>query len=118
MVTSVLWIALMGAAISLIVYYRDGATHTDVVTLRIKENLGHKDPSKDSESYLAWFSVTSPPIVLTTTCDEIAENLLVFEEYPLFPVRFCGIWLAPGQTVSTLIVRDEDGNPLSIRVLP
>jgi hypothetical protein len=89
-----------------------------VVALRIKENLGHKAPSKDSGSYLAWFSVMSPPVVLTTTCGESAENMLVFEEYPLFPVKFSGTWLAPGKTVSTLIVRDEDGNPLSIRVLP
>jgi hypothetical protein len=117
MYTSILWLSLTGAAIVLLLIYRDGSTRTEITTLHVKENLGRILHSSQG-AYLAWFSIMSPPVVLTAPPEgERADNLLIFEEYPLLPVRFFGPWLASGEPVSTLIVRDEDGNPLSIEVI-
>lgn len=117
MYTSILLASLTGAAIVLLLLYREGSTRTETITLHVKENLGHKFPSSKG-AFLAWYSLMSPPMVLTEASgEERADNLLIFEEYPLLRVRFLGPWLASGQPVSTLIVRDEDGNPLSIEVI-
>ncbi len=117
MYTSILWASLAGMAIVLLLVYQEGSTRTETITLHVKDNLGRRLDSS-GDAYLAWFSIMSPPVVLTTPRqDERADNLLIFEEYPLFPVRFSGPWVTSGQSVSALIVRDEDGNPLSIKVV-
>ena len=105
---------LMGAAVLLLVLYNEDHIITETVALRVRDNMGKKTPKQ--RGYLAWFSPTSPPVVPTDPNQVAFENVLVLEQYPLFPVRVTGPWISPGETVSALVVKNPDGNPVDIRI--
>ena len=89
----------------------------EIESLEVVKNLGNQDAPK-KRGFLAWTSPTSLPFVLTEGEGTIVENILIFEEYPLVPLRVYSTWIEPGKCIDVLVYRDAGGHVLDIRLAP
>lgn len=104
----------IGAVVLLLTLKRENPGRKESVVLKVQDNLGDRKPNR--RGHLTWFSLMSPPVVLTDPGQVIVENVLVLEQYPLFPVVFFGRWIPPGELVSAFVTTDPDGNLVDIRI--
>lgn len=87
----------------------------DFESLEVCKNLGTPTaPTKGG--FLAWFSPISLPIVVSEGKDPIVENVLIFEEYPMVPLRVISSWIEPGRCIDVIVYKDAQGKVLDIRL--
>jgi hypothetical protein len=86
-------------------------------SLEVSQNLGeHTAPKKGG--FLSWGSPVSLPIVISEGKAAVVENILIFEEYPLVPLRVISSWIEPGRSVDVIVYKDAQGKVLDIRLAP
>lgn len=85
----------------------------DFESLEVSKNLG--DPTVPTKGrFLAWFLPLSLPIVVSEEKAPIVENVLIFEEYPLVPLRVISSWIEPGRCIDVIVYKDAQGKVLNI----
>jgi hypothetical protein len=105
------------AGMVLLYWTRNPSTSQEIESLEVVKNLGNQDAPK-KRGFLAWTSPTSLPFVLTEGEGTIVENVLIFEEYPLVPLRVYSTWIEPGKCIDVLVYKDAGGHVLDIRLAP
>ena len=96
---------------------RAPANHQEIESLQVINNLGDRNTPKRG-GFLAWGSPVSLPIVVTEANSPVVENVLVFEEYPLVPLRVYSTWIPPGQCIDVIVWKDDKGNVLDLKIAP
>lgn len=86
-------------------------------SLEVSQNLGNQTAPKKG-GFLSWGSPVSLPIVLSEGKAPIVENVLIFEEYPLVPLRVTSSWIEPGTSIDVIVYKDAQGKVLDIRLDP
>lgn len=80
----------------------------------VVSNLGQRERSRPFR-LLSRFS----PLFHATSIDTKAvnvENILLLEDYPFLPICVHGPWISPGDIVEILVLKDQDGNVLDLRL--
>ncbi len=84
-------------------------------SLEVSQNLGDQTAPKKG-GFLSWGSPVSLPIVISEGKSPIVENILIFEEYPLVPLRVISSWIEPGRSIDVIVYKDAQGKVLDIRL--
>lgn len=84
-------------------------------SLEVCQNLGDKTAPRKG-GFLSWGSPISLPIVVSEGKAPIVENVLIFEEYPLVPLRVISSWIEPGRSIDVIVYKDAQGKVLDIRL--
>ena len=108
---------LIPAGILLLYVTREPSISQEIESLSVAKNLGDKAAPKGG-GFLAWAYPTSLPFLITEDSGPTVENVLIFEEYPLTPLRVRSAWIEPGQCIDVLVYKDAQGQVLGIRLAP
>jgi hypothetical protein len=96
---------------------REPSISQEIESLEVAKNLGNQDAPKKG-GFLAWASPTSLPFVVSEGNGAIVENVLIFDEYPLVPLRVLSSWIEPGRCIDVIVYKDAQGKVLNIRLAP